>query len=197
MHCDRFYFVHCIQFSQLNDYTSSKVAPKSEVRAHNSSAYLSIDTRPSPSMTRSRQRCHPPRWKQTQNKKNLVCWGGGYNRTRSGRVPEQVWTRHRPATGTDPVNFCRCERNTNEWNGTGTGLEREPEQVWTRPYRQMGAMKHVTEVYHIEFWNSGRMRHTAGKIVFHSGGYVLGWGSIGPNHVTLLSFRWETKKNIG
>ena len=52
--------------------------------------------------------------------KNLVCWGGGCNRTRSGRVPEQVWTRHRPATGTGPVNFCRCERNTNEWNGTGT-----------------------------------------------------------------------------
>ena len=52
--------------------------------------------------------------------KNLVCWGGVCNRTRSGRVPEQVWTRHRPATGTGPVNFCRCERNTNEWNGTGT-----------------------------------------------------------------------------
>ena len=29
MHCDRFYFVHCIQFSQLNDYTSSKVTLKS------------------------------------------------------------------------------------------------------------------------------------------------------------------------
>ena len=59
--------------------------------------------------------------------KNLVCWGGGggLNRTRSGRVPEQVWTRHRPATGTGPVNFCRCERNTNEWNGTGTGPERD------------------------------------------------------------------------
>ena len=67
--------------------------------------------------------------------KNLVCWGG-YNRTRSGRVPEQVWTRHRPATGMGPVNFFRCERNTNEWNGTGTGLEREPEQVWTRPKSQ-------------------------------------------------------------
>ena len=33
------------------------------------------------------------------------------------------------ATGTGPVNFGRCERYTNEWNGTGTGLEREPEQV--------------------------------------------------------------------
>ena len=51
----------CIQFSQLNDYTSSEVALKSEVTAHHASAYLSIDTRPSPSMTRSRQRCHPPR----------------------------------------------------------------------------------------------------------------------------------------
>ena len=24
-----------------------------------------------------------------------------------------------------PVNFCRCERYTNEWNGTGTGPERD------------------------------------------------------------------------
>ena len=37
--------------------------------------------------------------------------------------------RRRPATGTGPVNFGRCERYTNEWNGTGTGPEREPEQV--------------------------------------------------------------------
>ena len=50
-----------IRSSQLSDYTSSEVALKSEVRAHHASAYLSIDTRPSPSMTRSRQRCHPPR----------------------------------------------------------------------------------------------------------------------------------------
>ena len=75
----------------------------------------------------------PSEMKTDQKLKNLVCWGGVCNRTRSGRVPEQVWTRHRPATGTGPVNFCRCERNTNEWNGTGTGPEREPEQVWTRP----------------------------------------------------------------
>ena len=54
--------------------------------------------------------------------KNLVCWGG-CNCTRSGRIPEQVWMHHRPATGTGPVNFCRCERNTNEWNGTGMGPE--------------------------------------------------------------------------
>ena len=58
--CDRFYSVHCIQFSQLNEYTSSEVALKSEVRAHHASAYLSIDTRQSPSMTRSRQLCHHP-----------------------------------------------------------------------------------------------------------------------------------------
>ena len=61
-------------------------------------------------------------------------WVGGVNRTtRSGCVPEQVWTGHRPETGTVPVNFPRCERYTNEWNGTGTGPEREPEQVWTGP----------------------------------------------------------------
>ena len=23
-------------------------------------------------------------------------------------------------TGTGPFNLCRCERNTNDWNGTGT-----------------------------------------------------------------------------
>ena len=63
-------------------------------------------------------------------------WGGGVNRTtRSGCVPEQVWTGHGPETGTVPVNLSRCERYTNEWNGTGTGPEREPEQVWTGPYR--------------------------------------------------------------
>ena len=65
-----------------------------------------------------------------------VGWGGVVcvNRTtRSGCVPEQVWTGHRPETGTVPVNFSRCERYTNEWNGTGTGPEREPEQVWTGP----------------------------------------------------------------
>ena len=48
-------------FSQLKEYTSSEVALKSEVREHHASAYLSIDRRPSPSMTRSRQHCHPPR----------------------------------------------------------------------------------------------------------------------------------------
>ena len=58
--------------------------------------------------------------------------------TRSGCVPEQVWMGHRPETGTVPVNFSRCERYTNEWNGTGTGPEREPEQVWTGPNMQPG-----------------------------------------------------------
>ena len=33
--------------------------------------------------------------------------------------------RHRPATGTGRVNFCRCDRYTNESNGTGTGPERD------------------------------------------------------------------------
>ena len=68
---------------------------------------------------------------------DLNTWCAGVccvNRTtRSGCVPEQVWTGHRPETGTVPVNFSRCERYTNEWNGTGTGTEREPEQVWTGP----------------------------------------------------------------
>ena len=30
-------------------------------------------------------------------------------------------TGHRPENGTVPVNMSRCERYTNEWNGTGTG----------------------------------------------------------------------------
>ena len=91
MHCDRFYFVHGIQFSQLNEYTSSEVALKSDVRAHHASAYLSIDTRPSPSMTRSRQYAVTLRDDNRPKIKNPVCWGVCVcNRTRSGRVPEQV-----------------------------------------------------------------------------------------------------------
>ena len=59
-------------------------------------------------------------------------WGGVgcvNQTTRSGYVPEQVQTGHRPKTGTVPVLFSRCERYMNEWNGTGTLPEREPEQV--------------------------------------------------------------------
>ena len=80
--CDRFYSVHCTyQFSQLNEYTSSEVELKSEVRAHHASVYLSIDTRPSLSMTRSRQRCHQLKtW----------CAGGGGGGGVTVRVPEQL-----------------------------------------------------------------------------------------------------------
>ena len=65
--------------------------------------------------------------------KTRCAWGGCVcNRTRSGSVPEQVWTRHRPATGTGPVNFCRCERYTNEWNVTETWPERDRNGTGTR-----------------------------------------------------------------
>ena len=70
--------------------------------------------------------------------KNLVCWGGGGvtvcvpvafrnkcervtgpERVRSIFAGHEVWTQH--------------ERVERDRNGTGTGPEREPEQVWTRP----------------------------------------------------------------
>ena len=89
------YFVHCIQFSQLNEYTSSEVALKlkSEVRAHHASAYLSIDTTPSPSSVDDTKPSTLSPSEMTKDPKlKPWCAGGGgvCNRTRSGRVPEQV-----------------------------------------------------------------------------------------------------------
>ena len=107
------------------------------------SVYPGIDT-----LSKTRQARHPC-WMRahvitlTSNLKTWCAGGvGGVNRiTRSGCVPEQVWTGHRPETGTVPVNFSRCERYTNEWNGTGTGPEREPEQVWTGP-KKLSVISH-------------------------------------------------------
>ena len=93
-----FYFVHCIQFSQLNDYTSSEVALKSEVRAHHASAYLYIDTRPSPLMTRKPSKLSPSEM-TTDPKLKTWCAGGGGGcdafRSRSGTSVNASQARNR------------------------------------------------------------------------------------------------------
>ena len=58
----------------------------------------------------------------TSDLKTWCVGGGGVDRTtRSGCVPEQVWTGHRPETGTIPVNFPGVKATRT----SGTGLERD------------------------------------------------------------------------
>ena len=95
-----------------------------------------------------RDRLH--RWREAVNavtlrdgnrpkiKKNLVCWGGGGVTVRvpggvTVRVPVAFRNKCEHVTGPQPERVRSIFAGVNATRTTGTGPEREPEQVWTRP----------------------------------------------------------------
>ena len=125
MHCDRFYFVHRIQFSQLNDYTSSEVALKSEVRAHNALAYLSHRYE-TVSVDDAKPSTLSPSEMTTDPKLQPVVLGGGGITV---HVPVAFRNKCERVTGPQPERVRSIFAGVNATRTSGTGPEREPEQV--------------------------------------------------------------------